>query len=89
MLDWLRSFKKLLQENLLTKLTAIFVSGSIGQKVAVIIGLVAVVIGIWKAFIPLLISVAGLIIMQLAIKDYESSKEASKEASKEGSKEDA
>lgn len=77
MLSFFKGLRKLVQENLLTKLTSIFVSGTIGQKVAVVIGAVGVVVGIWKAFVFLLITVAGAIIIQLAIKDYDASRKDS------------
>lgn len=74
MMGWLKRLKQLALGNLFAKITAVFISGNIGQKVAVILGLLGVVVGIWQAFIPLLISVAGLVIVQIAITDYENSK---------------
>lgn len=77
MLGFFKGLKKLVQDNFLTKLTSIFVSGTIGQKVAVVLGALGVVIGLWKAFVFLLITVAGVVIIQLAIKDYETSRKDS------------
>ena len=71
MLSWLSGLKKTFQDNFLAKITTVFLSGTLGHKVTLVIGILAVVAGIWKAFIPLLISIAGLIIIQIAIKDYE------------------
>jgi len=73
MLEWFKGLKRLVQDNFVTKMTAIFLRGGIGHKVAIVIGLLGVVIGIWKALVPLLIAIAGLVIIQIAIKDYEKS----------------
>jgi len=75
MLNWLRGLNKIFHDNFFVKIIAVFSSGTLGHKVALVIGILAVVVGIWKAFVPLLISVAGLIIIQIAIKDYEKLKD--------------
>jgi hypothetical protein len=66
--------KTLAQENLFTKVSSLFLSGTIGHKVAVVIGILGVVVGVWYALVPLLISIAGLVIIQIAINDHEKMK---------------
>ena len=74
MLDWFKNAKNLLLDNFFTKLTAVFVSGTIGHKVAVIVGILGIVVGIWKAFVFLLISLTGIVILQMAIRDFEANR---------------
>ncbi len=74
MMGWLKGLKNLVVGNLFAKTAAVLISGNIGQKVAVILGFLGIVVGIWQAFIPLMISVAGLVIVQIAINDFENSK---------------
>jgi len=87
MFDWFRGLRKLARDNLVTKLTAIFLAGSMSHKVAVVIGLAGIVIGVWQflvnAFVPLLIAIAGLGIIQIAIKDHEASKKEDDPAEKD------
>ena len=74
MAGWFGSLKSLFLENAFTKISAVFISGSIGQKVSVVLGILGVVVGIWYALVPLLVSIAGLVIIQVAIKDYDKTK---------------
>lgn len=74
MFSWFKSMKTLAQENLFTKVSSLFLSGTIGHKVAVVIGILGVVVGVWYALVPLLISIAGLVIIQIAINDHEKMK---------------
>jgi len=70
--DGIKSFVKV---NFVTRLTGVMVKGTLGQKVAVIIGGVAILFGIYRAFQWILLALGGYIIIFLAFKDYDRSKE--------------
>ena len=83
MFNWLRGLKKLAADNFLTKISAVFIAGSMSHKMAIVIGIAGLIIGFWQflmnAFVPLLIAIAGLIIIQIAIKDHEALNKESEE----------
>ena len=86
MFTWLRGLKKLAAENFFTKISGVFIAGSMSHKMAIVIGIAGLVIGFWQflmnAFVPLLIAIAGLIIIQIAIKDHEALKQQDTEETK-------
>lgn len=67
--DGLRNFLKV---NFITRITGIMVKGTLGQKVAVIVGCLGIMFGIYKAFVWLLLCLGGYLIVFMAFKDFES-----------------
>lgn len=65
------NIKDLVRVNFLTRLSGIMVKGTLGQKVAVVIGCLGILMGLYKAFFWLLLAMAGYVICVLAFQDYE------------------
>lgn len=71
MTSFMENMKSFVKLNFITRMSGIMLKGTLGQKVAVIVGLVAMLFGIYKTFQWLLLIIGGYIIVFLAFKDYE------------------
>ena len=71
MASFMESMKSFIKLNFFTRMSGLMLKGTLGQKVAVIIGVVAVLFGIYKTFQWLLLIIGGYIIVFLAFKDFE------------------
>ena len=69
--SFFNGMKSFFKVNFITRLSGIMIKGSLGQKVAVILGGLFILFGIYKAFQWILLATAGYIIIFLAFKDYE------------------
>jgi hypothetical protein len=63
--------KNFLKANFITQMTGVMVKGSLGQKVAVVLGLLIFLFGAYMAIKWILLIIGGYIIVYLAFKDYE------------------
>ncbi len=63
--------KNFIKTNFITQLTGVMIKGSLGQKVAVVIGLLLFLFGAYKAIQWILLIIGGYAIVYLAFKDYE------------------
>ncbi len=75
------SAKTFLKMNFVTRITGIMIKGSLGQKVAVVLGCLGILMGIYKAFFWLLLAGAGYLICYLGFQDYEQMTKTAKENS--------
>lgn len=57
--------------NFITRLTSIMLKGTLGQKVAIVLGGLGMLFGIYRTFQWLLLMLAGYIIIFLAFKDFD------------------
>jgi len=65
-------FKAFVKLNFLTRITSIMLKGTLGQKVAVVLGIFCIIFGIYKTFIWLLLMLGGYLVVFLAFKDFDS-----------------
>ena len=65
------SVKTLVRVNFLTRISGIMMKGTLGQKVAVVIGCLGILMGLYKAFFWLLLALGGYVICFLAFQDYD------------------
>ena len=65
------SVKTLVRVNFVTRITSIMMRGTLGQKVAVVIGCLGMLMGLYKAFFWLLLALGGYVICFLAFQDYD------------------
>ena len=66
-----QSVKTLIRVNFISRITGIMLKGNLGQKVAVVIGCLGILMGLYKAFFWLLLALGGYIICFLAFQDYD------------------
>ncbi|MHC4943396.1 MAG: hypothetical protein ACYTG7_10300 [Planctomycetota bacterium] len=77
---YFEGFRSFIKVNFITRITGIMLKGTLGQKVAVVIGCLGMLFGIYKTFIWILLVIGGYIIVFLAFKDYENMTNKSPEA---------
>jgi hypothetical protein len=63
--------KNFIKTNFITQITGVMVKGSLGQKVAVILGMLIFLFGAYMAIKWILLIIGGYIIVYLGFKDYE------------------
>ena len=63
--------KNFIKTNFITQITGIMVKGTLGHKVAVILGLLILLFGAYKALLWFLFIIGGYVIVYVAFKDYE------------------
>lgn len=63
--------KNFIKTNFITQITGVMVKGTLGHKVAVILGLIIFLFGAYKAIQWILLIIGGYVIVYLAFKDYE------------------
>ena len=63
--------KNFIKTNFITQITGIMVKGTLGHKVAVILGLLILAFGAYKALLWFLFIIGGYVIIYVAFKDYE------------------
>jgi hypothetical protein len=63
--------KNFIKTNFITQITGVMVKGSLGQKVAVLLGLLIFLFGAYMAIKWILLIIGGYIIVYLGFKDYE------------------
>lgn len=64
--------KSFVKVNFITRITGIMIKGTLGQKVAIIIGCLGILFGIYRAFSWLLLVLGGYLIVFMAFKDFDS-----------------
>ena len=63
--------KNFIKTNFITQITGVMVRGSLGQKVAVMLGMLIFLFGAYMAIKWILLIIGGYIIVYLGFKDYE------------------
>ena len=66
--------KTFIKTNFITQITGVMVRGSLGQKVAVVLGLLVFLFGAYMAIKWILLIIGGYVVVYLGFKDYERSK---------------
>lgn len=69
--SFFNGIQNFIKVNFITRLTNIMLKGTLGQKVAIVIGGLGVLFGIYRTFQWLLLILAGYIIIFLAFKDFD------------------